>query len=223
MKEFENKNLPASSVTPPRAFVVDDDARYCHVLRKLMETVDLSVETFPSAREFLEFYDPTLPSCLILDLRMPEMSGLELLRILADRDDYLPIIMLTAFADVPTTVEAMKIGAQDVLEKPHRPQQLIEKVQLALKQDLERCQRILVDADMLDNLKSLTPRENEVLELLIKGRTSKQISRRLQISVRTVDFHRRNLLVKMHIDSPLQLTRLIGEYRFRHSSTTHPK
>ena len=154
---------------------------------------------------------------------MPEMSGLELLRILTASEDHLPVIMLTAFADVPSTVEAMKCGAIDVLEKPHAPQQLIEKVQQALKQDFERCQLSLIDANTLDNLNSLTPREHEVLQLIMAGHTSKRISSELQISVRTVDFHRRNVLKKMDIDNPIQLARLIDEYRFRHARHSFPR
>ena len=201
----------------PRVFVVDDDLEHCARIATLMNSVSLPVETFQSALAFLDAYDPTYPGCLVLDLRMPGMSGLELLRELTAGDDSLPIIMLTGFADVPTTVEAMKCGARDVLEKPCQPQRLIERVQQLLAEDLSRCQLTLDDASTQSGLNSLTPREHEVLQQLMEGFTSKEISRKLQISVRTVDFHRRNILDKMQIDTPLQLARIIHDYRMRHS------
>ncbi len=209
--------------THRKVYVVDDDADQCAALQTLIRSIGIDVQTFPSARAFLNGYDPAHPACLILDLRMPEMSGLELLRLLTARNDCLPIIMLTAFADVPSTVQAMKCGAKDVLEKPYPPQQLIEKVQIALNEDELRCQRSLQDANVSSGLKSLTPRENEVLEYMMQGKTSKQIARELVISVRTVDFHRRNILEKMSIDNPIQLARLVDEYRLRRSAVASPR
>ena len=197
-------------------FVVDDDPSHRESVRKLMASVKLHVVEFSSGIDFLEFYDRSQPGCLILDLMMTDMSGLDLLRKLAPDNDHLPAIVLSGFADVRTTVEAMKLGAFDVLEKPFQPQELLEKTLRAIKNDRKRCDRSREDADMTLHLQYLTPREDEVLGLLLLGNTAKQIANVLRISIRTVDFHRRNLLEKMNVDNVVQLTRMVDEYRFRH-------
>ncbi|MCA9133235.1 MAG: response regulator transcription factor [Planctomycetales bacterium] len=205
-----------SALAPPTVYVLDGDPHYRATLQALLESVHLPVETYSSARDFLEDYDATRPGCLILEMRLPGMSGLELQRELSQQEDCLPIIVLTAYADVPSTVEAMKYGAQDFLEKPHQPQQLLEKVQWALQEDEDRCWRALNDAEITQRLQSLTAREIEIQNLLMVGSTAKQIARKLQISVRTVDFHRRNVLAKMQVENVVQLTHLLDEYLFRH-------
>lgn len=220
MNQNTNKSLDPSEL-PPTVFVVDDDAGFTLALRQLLESVHIPVETFYTAAEFLEHYDPSRSGCLILDVRMPDMSGLELLKLLTEFNNPLPVIMLSAYADVSTTVQAMHLGARDFLEKPPRPQQIIEKIQQALKDDQARYHQAVQDADTASFLESLTPRENEVLDLLTLGRSAKQVARELGISVRTVDFHRRNLLEKMGLDNVVQLTRLMDEFRFRQLSQRH--
>jgi FixJ family two-component response regulator len=197
-------------------FIVDEDPVHRESVRNLMTSIKLHVVEFSSGVDFLEYYDRSQPGCLILDLRMADMSGLDLLRKLAADNDHLPSIVLSAFADVRTTVEAMKLGAIDVLEKPFQPQELLEDTLLALNEDRKRCDRSVQDATMTLHLQHLTPREDEVLSLLLVGKTAKQIAKDLRISIRTVDFHRRNLLEKMKVDNVVQLTRMVDEYRFRH-------
>lgn len=207
----------------PTVFVVDDDPHYCISVRQLLESVLLPVEVFSSAKEFLRKYDMSRPGCLILDLRMPEMSGLELLRILTAREQCLPIIMVTAFADIPSAVEAMQHGARDFMEKPYPPHKFIDKVQQALLEDKAMRERIKVNSETSRCLETLTPREREIMDLLLCGKNAKQVSRELKISVRTADYHRRNMLNKMGVDNLVQLGRLLDEFTFRQSRPAHPK
>lgn len=201
-----------------KVYVVDDEPEYCKLLAEQLKTARLNVEHFRTAKEFLRAYDPLLPGCLILDLRLPDMNGLELLRLLSNQENHIPVIMLTAFADVPTAVKAMKLGALDVLEKPHHPLTLIELVQRAVREDTERTEKFAIDSETAHGLETLTPREFEVLKLVLEGMAAKQIANALKISVRTVDFHRRNLLEKMHIDNLVQLARRMEVHRNKLSS-----
>jgi FixJ family two-component response regulator len=216
--QIEKRTKSTSSISASTVYIVDDDPDARQWISSTMGSVNLSAATFDSAESFLAAYDPRRPGCLLLEMRMPGMSGLELLRILTSRtEDSLPVIMLTAFADVPTAVEAMQMGAHDFLEKPHPPQSLIEKVKQAIQLDQQRCQRDLVDLETEKLLRTLTPRENEIMKLMMAGSTAKKVARHLQISVRTVDFHRRHLLEKMHVDNMVQLTRLLDEFHFHRS------
>jgi two-component system, LuxR family, response regulator FixJ len=190
-------------------FLVDADPVTRGGVRTLLESVPLHVTEFSSGVEFLESIDRTQPGIVIMDLRLPDISGLDLLRKLSSQLDPIPALVLTAFADVRSAVEAMKLGAIHVLEKPYQSHELIESVLRGLQEDRERFDRSRHDASMVRDLSGLTPREREVLGLLLQGNAAKQIAKTLEISIRTVDFHRRNLLEKMNVDNVLQLHRKV--------------
>jgi FixJ family two-component response regulator len=197
-------------LNPPEAivFVVDDDPSVRTGLARLLKSVGLTAATFASAPEFLEKAPPEKPGCVIVDLRLPAMSGLELQEQLKARSLSLPIIFLTAFGTVPTSVRAMKAGAIDFLEKPVDDQTLIDAVFRAL--ELDRAQRVKqaeIQA-VLDRFKSLTPREVEVFRLIITGKLNKQVAYDLNTSEKTIKVHRARILEKMHCQSLAELVRL---------------
>jgi two-component system response regulator DctR len=191
-------------------FFVDDDAAVRDSITELVESVGLESEDYASASAFLDAFDPQRPGCLVLDVRMPEMSGLELQRRLNALGVNMPVIVLTGHADVPMAVEAMKAGAVDFLQKPYRDQALLDSINAALSMD-SATRRSSIEADSLDQRRAtLTEREREVLDLLLAGRISKEIARVLAISPRTVEAHRRNLLQKFGVGSAKELLRLFA-------------
>lgn len=194
-------------------FVVDDDASVRNSLRELFLTVPLPVETFASAQEFLSSYDADRPGCLILDVRLKEGSGLDLQDELRRRKIVLPIIVLTGHGDVTNSVRALKAGAFDFLQKPPPPALLLERVQAALEHDRSARAAELERSDALHRLASLTPRERDVMSLLVAGATSKEIASELSISVRTVEGHRRRVLSKLEVTSAAQLVRVVMSTR----------
>ena len=149
-------------------------------LRWLMKTVGLRAETFPSAAEFLRDFAPNGPGCLILDVRMPGTSGLDLFEELVARGEGMPVIFITAYADVPMAVRAMKSGAVEFVEKPFNRQTLLDKVQRAIKDDAERRSRLAASDDLAQRFRRLTGKEREVLELIKEGRPNKEIASRLR-------------------------------------------
>jgi FixJ family two-component response regulator len=195
----------------PVVFVVDDDPSVRSGLARLLKSMGLAVQAFASAREFLELVVTDKPGCLIVDLRMPAMSGLELQEQLKSRSLNLPIIFLTGFGTVPATVRAMKAGAVDFLEKPVDDQTLIDTVFRAL--DLDREQRVKqAEVQVVhDRLKSLTPREVEVFRLIITGRLNKQVASELNTSEKTIKVHRARILEKMQCQSLAELVRLAAK------------
>lgn len=197
---------PASGAT---VFVVDDDPQVREALLLLMESVDLPVEVFESAEEFLSSYSPDRPGCLILDVRMPGMSGLRLQRRLSELGMRIPTLILTAYAEVPVAVEAFRAGALDFLEKPYSPQELIDRVHEALRADAQVRRRQARQEELRELFESLTARECEVLEGIATGKNSKQIADGLGITRVTVDFHRRNLQEKMGVRNSVELGRFI--------------
>jgi two-component system response regulator FixJ len=213
----------SASVAPATVYILDFDPEYRTSVRGLMESVKLRALEIDSGIAFLEHYDSSQPACLILELRLPDMSGLDVLRKLNSLEDRLPAIILTAFATVRTAVAAMQLGAVDVLEKPHQPHELLEKVQHALQQEQERCSRHEDESDLNLYLQYLTPREQQVLNSLLQGHSAKQIASELQITVRTVDFHRRNLLEKMQVDNVVQLTHIVHKFQFRETLVAKSK
>jgi FixJ family two-component response regulator len=189
-------------------FVIDDDESIREALKSLIRSVGLNVETFASAQEFLQRQRPDVPACLILDVRMPGLSGLDLQRDLTEANIHLPIIFITGHGDIPMSVRAMKAGAVEFLTKPFRDQDLLDAIQQALDRDrLARSQRA-DNAELLNRFHSLTPRETEVFGLVVKGLLNKQIALQLGTSEITVKLHRRQVMEKMHADSLADLVRM---------------
>ena len=196
-------------MTPePTVFIVDDDDAVRRFLSGLIESVELRVEAFASARDFLEAYEPGQPGCLVLDVRMPGMSGLELQRELAERAIDLPVIVLTGHGNVQVAVHAMKAGAVDFVEKPFDNELLLDRIQKAVAESVrargERIKRI----EIAERMQLLTPREREVLDLVVAGQTNKGVARHLDISEKTVEIHRANVMRKMQAKSLADLVKM---------------
>jgi len=193
----------------PIVFVVDDNDAFRDTLSLLFETVNIKVKTYPSAKEFLNDYNPDQRGCLVLDIRMPEMSGLELQKKLNELQCRLPIIIITGHADVAIAIEAMKMGAFDFIQKPFRDQTLIDSVNKAVEENEKTWQQLIKTADIQERLNSLTPREHQVLEGIIAGKTNKVIAKEMGLSPKTTDFHRCNIMEKMGVNSAVQLTKMV--------------
>jgi len=193
----------------PVVFIVDDDEAVRSSLRLLLKSVGLVPSALASAREFLDRYDPAQPGCLVLDVRMPEMSGLELQEQLNLKGAVLPVIFITGHGDVPMAVEAMQAGACDFLQKPFRDQDLIDRIQRAL--DKDRTNRAALNERTLihERLQSLTPREREVLAMVTSGKANKIMAADLGVSQRTVEIHRARVMEKMRAASLAQLVRMV--------------
>ena len=192
----------------PTVFVVDDYAPGRKSISRLLRTAGFAVTAFASAKEFLAQYDPETPGCLVLDLAMPEVSGLELQTILAGKGSLLPIIFLTAHGSVPKSVQAMKRGATDFLTKPVNDEDLLAAVRVAIEKDraLRREQAEL--SEIRARLVTLTPREREVLEYVVAGKLNKQIAGELGTVEQTVKIHRAHVMQKMRVQSVAELVRL---------------
>ena len=192
----------------PTVFVVDDDPAIRESLRWLIESVGLNVKIFATAQDFLEGYDPSLAGCLVLDIRMPGMSGLDLQNELVARKVNIPILIITGHAEVPVAVRAMKAGALDFIEKPFSDQLLLDRIRRAIEADAEfrrvHSQRAAVAA----RLAGLTPREREVMDLVIAGKANKVIASELGLSPKTIEVHRAHVMKKMQVDSLADLVRV---------------
>ena len=189
-------------------FVLDDDYGARESLRWLIESAGHRVETFSRPSEFFTAYDPSQPGCLVLDIRMPEMSGNEVLQILRSNGNLIPTIVITAFGDIPNTVQAMKCGAVDVLEKPYNDQVLLDRIQQCHEQDAQIRKEENRNSAVRDRFNSLTPRERQVLELIFQGKSNKEMARILEISPKTVEIHRANVKEKMRADSVAELVQM---------------
>lgn len=200
----------ASRSTPEvTVYVVDDNGGVRRALRALLESAGLTAETFASAEEFLAAYPPGAPGCLVLDVRLRHGSGLDLQDELRRRRAALPIIVLTGYGDVQTSVRALKAGAFDFLQKPAPPALLLERIGAALAADRQARAAESDRASVGERLARLTPREREAMDLLIGGRTSKQIAMAMHVSVRTAEGHRRMVLRKLDVSSAAQLVRAV--------------
>ena len=192
----------------PTIFVVDDDQTLRSSLRWLLESLKLNVRTYASAHEFLSTYDPVQPGCLVLDVRMPDICGLELQEILTQRGIRIPVIMITGHGDISMAVRAMKAGAVDFIEKPFNDQELLERVQQALTLDAGQRREEAQKKNANDHLVLLTPREREVLEKVVCGKLNKIIADELGVSMKTVEAHRAKVMKKMGVNSVAELTRI---------------
>ncbi len=185
----------------PTVFVVDDDEGVRNSLRFLLKSVGLNTRALASAGEFLEEYKHNQPGCLVLDVRMPGMSGIELQQQLNLRGATLPVIFITGHGDIPMAVEAMQQGAFDFLQKPFRDQDLIDRIQRALERDARNRTALAQHARIRERLESLTPREREVLTLMTRGKPNKVMAAELGVSQRTVEIHRARVMEKTGADS----------------------
>jgi FixJ family two-component response regulator len=190
----------------PTVFVVDDTPGMRASITRLLEASKLATESFASGEEFLAKADPLRPGCLVVDVRMKGMTGLELQRQLLAKGVRLPVIVVSGFADVPGVVQAMKAGAVDFLEKPFREEALLRAVRDALARDAARRQEE-------GRLASLTAREREVLDLLVAGENYKEIAARLDVSPKTVEGHRVNMLRKLGLASAVEAVKFVLEHR----------
>jgi FixJ family two-component response regulator len=192
----------------PIVFVVDDDASVREAVGRLITSVGLRVETFGSTREFLDATRPESPACLVLDVRLPDASGLELQRDLAEAGVQIPIIFITGHGDVPMSVRAMKAGAVEFLTKPFRGQDLLEAIQEAIARDRVAWHERTQIKDLRARYDTLTPREKEVLALVVSGLLNKQIGAELGASELTIKTHRGRVMEKMRAESLADLVRI---------------
>lgn len=210
---IENATRAQAAQARGIVYVVDDDEDLRNSLCNLLASVGLRTVSCESAQAFLDRYDPDELACLILDARMPGLSGLALHARLSGDPRSIPVIILTGYPDVDMAVEAMKRGAFDYLQKPVRDQQLLDTTARALDADLERKQRNLERAEVALRMRSLSPRETQVLELVLDGLTSKEIAARLEIATRTVELHRVHVARKMRAESLAELVALCTRHR----------
>lgn len=192
-----------------KIYVVDDDDAVRDALSALLKSVGLDVETFATPQSFLEQYDANLAGCLVLDIRMPGMSGLELQQRLNDRHSVLPIIFITGHGDVPMAVEAMQKGAVDFVQKPFRDQELLDRINKALEKNAADYEELLKEHEIRRRVEGLTAREAQVMRAVCNGQANKVIALDLGVSQRTVEIHRARVMEKMGARSVAHLVRLV--------------
>ncbi|MFN3785714.1 MAG: response regulator transcription factor [Thiothrix sp.] len=201
----------------PTVFIVDDDPAVRDSLRWLLESMRLNVATFGSAESFIKFYNMHMIGCLILDVRMPGMSGLQLQQLLTKQKHSLPIIFITGHGDIPMAVRAMQAGAMYFLEKPFDDQILLDYVHEALAIDTTNQQARIRLATLQARIANLTEREREVMQLVIDNFSNKEIAVKLGVSIKTVEFHRSHMMEKMHATSLIELVTMAREVEVNHN------
>ncbi len=190
-------------------FIVDDDQAIRDSLSRLMDSIGLATETFADAQAFLDNYDNEKPGCLLLDIRMPGMGGMELQQELSARNISIPIIIISAHGSVEQAVQAMKTGAVDFIRKPYDGGVLLDRVKHALELDADLRQKDAQRAEVASRINLLTPRETEVMKLLAAGKYPKEIAFELGLSRKTVDVHRSHIMMKMQADSAIELAQML--------------
>jgi two-component system response regulator FixJ len=199
----------ASEIDTETVVVVDDDADARKSLEFLIRSVGLNIHSYPSAQDFLASQDVDAPGCLVLDLRMPGMSGLELQERLNEMNVGVPIILLTAYAEVPIAVKAMKAGAIDVIQKPYSQQVLLDRIQQALAKDRAKREQVRLIKDAREKLDRLSPGERDVLDRLRLGMSNKEIALELELTRRGIEARRANIMRKLEAESLADLLRLV--------------
>lgn len=200
-------------IAEPTVFIVDDDPGVRKSLRLLMQSVKLPAETFETAQEFLDKFEPERPGCVLLDLRLPNMSGLELQQRLAAKGARLPVIFITGHGDIPTAVHALQAGAIDFIEKPFRGQALLDRIQKALQLDAEARVERVQHQETANRLELLSRGEREVLEGMCAGKPYKVIAKELELSYKTIEARRAKIVKKMQVDNLPALMRIVMSYR----------
>jgi FixJ family two-component response regulator len=208
-----SKSAPAAQSAPsgPLVYLVDDDEAVRDSLGMLFKSVGLECRLFASALEFLDAYDPRRHACLVADIRMPGLSGLELQQRLNEQRADVPVIFITGHGDVPMAVNAMKSGASDFIQKPFRDQDLIDRIHKALAQDRERRELSAEQNVIRERLAHLTPREAEVMRRVVRGQANKVIALDLGVSQRTVELHRARVMRKLKMRSLAELVTAVGK------------
>ena len=204
------------NIRHPTVFVVDDDAMIRQALVALLESEGLHVQAFRRAKDFLDAYLPDSSGCLLLDIDLPDIDGLKLQELLAEMQLHIPIIFLTGQATVPKTIQALKTGAFDFLDKPASAVMLLERINQALAKDARERAEALRRSSVQERFERLTRREREVMTLLVTGYTNKQMAQRLNISIRTIEGHRRRVYEKMgsvSFTNLIEMARLTGLLR----------
>ncbi len=187
--------------------IIDDDPSMQKYLKELVDTLNFRSKTYHSANEFLETYTDEGIGCLVLDLRLPGISGLELQQQLAGKNIDLPVIMISGFGDISTAVKAMKAGVLDFLEKPFRAQDLLDLINNAVNKHKVDREKFHSQSETLERINSLTQREKEVMQHVVAGTLNKDIAKKLEISIKTVEVHRANVMEKMKVSSVADLVR----------------
>ncbi len=208
---------------PPTVFVVDSDAKIRSSIAELVASMELTCRTYATGDEFLRTFDPRCHGCLLLAVKMPSMDGLEVQRLMQDPKYRIPTIMITAYGDIPTAVQAIKNGAIEFMEKPIQCHLLVDKIRRALEMDQQYRHARESAADLEDRFSKLTTRESQVVEMVTNGKTTKQIASDLGVSPQAIDAHRGRAMTKLGIESVAGLTRLVLQKTYMENpSATDP-